>query len=110
MVRSASPKARIVTAREGSRMTSTGAYPPGCTQADLDRWNDANLNEPPQTEVECIECKGEGEVFSGQMSHSVNSATIDPPEPIMEKCEACLGLGFLLVDAETIDPPWERDE
>jgi len=56
--------------------------------------------DPPQREVECIYCKGEGEVFSGQMSHSVDSATIDPPFPIMEKCEACGGAGFTIEDVE----------
>lgn len=62
-------------------------------------------DEPPLQLVTCDACGGEGEVGTGRMSHSVNSATIDPPWEIMERCEKCGGLREWLTEATT-----ERDE
>lgn len=56
--------------------------------------------EPPQQWFECDACDGEGRVWTGRWSHSVNSATIDPPHEIMEPCGKCNGAGGWLDDAE----------
>lgn len=59
--------------------------------------------EPPMQLVTCDACGGEGEVGTGRMSHSVNSATIDPPWEIMKRCERCGGQGEWFTEMES-DP------
>lgn len=46
-----------------------------------------------ETWTHCDACDGEGTVGTGRMSHSVNTATIDPPFEIMETCAKCGGAG-----------------
>jgi hypothetical protein len=48
----------------------------------------------------CDICGGEGVVPTGRMSHSVNSATIDPPFEITEMCRECNGCGGWVAAAE----------
>jgi hypothetical protein len=48
----------------------------------------------------CDICGGEGVVPTGRMSHSVDSATIDPPFEITETCRECNGLGAWIAAAE----------
>jgi DnaJ-class molecular chaperone len=54
----------------------------------------------PEEWVVCEACDGEGEVGTGRMSHSVNSATIDPPWEIMTRCPECNGAGGSLYERE----------
>lgn len=59
-----------------------------------------DLPEPPQRWVVCDRCDGEGVVPTGRMSHSVNSATIDPPWEITETCPKCNGACGWVEDVE----------
>jgi DnaJ-class molecular chaperone len=56
--------------------------------------------EPPERWIVCTVCDGEGEVPTGRMSHSVNSATIDPPWEVMETCPKCNGACGFIDDVE----------
>ncbi len=60
----------------------------------------AGPEDVPQEWIVCEACCGEGEVGTGRMSHSVNSATIDPPWEIMERCPECNGVGGSLYERE----------
>lgn len=64
------------------------------------------FDEPPQQWFDCDACDGAGEVPSGRMSHSVNSATIDPPWEIMETCGKCGGAGGWIDDVEPDAPAY----
>lgn len=59
----------------------------------------------------CPTCDGAGEVGSGQMSHSVNSATIDPPWELPMQCPTCGGGGYVEGEPElrTLDDIEEED-
>lgn len=48
----------------------------------------------------CPTCDGEGVVPTGLMSHAVDSATIDPPFEVTEKCRECNGAGGWIGEAE----------
>lgn len=76
--------------------------PPGCTQQMCDEAQPGYW-DPPQQWFECDACEGAGEVYSGRMSHMVDSATIDPPEPVMETCGKCNGDGGWIDDVESDD-------
>lgn len=76
----------------------SGYLPPGCTQEECDRAQGA-YDEPPVEWHECPDCEGEGEVGTGRMSHSVDSATVDPPDEIFDQCRRCCGAGGWLDDA-----------
>jgi DnaJ-class molecular chaperone len=58
--------------------------------------------------TECPQCNGEGQVGSGRMSHTVNTATIDEPWEIPMTCPTCGGGGYIegesyLIDMEDLD-------
>lgn len=55
----------------------------------------------PEEWLVCDTCFGEGVVGTGRMSHSVNSATLDPPDEIMEPCRGCGGSGGWIVAVVT---------
>jgi len=64
----------------------------------------SNTGDPPERWVVCDVCDGEGEVWRGKWSHSVDSATIDPPWEIMERCDKCGGAGGWIDEVEPDEP------
>lgn len=50
--------------------------------------------------VICPTCNGEREIGSGRMSHTVNTATIDPPWEVGETCPTCNGVGYVEGESE----------
>lgn len=89
---------------------NTGAYPPGCTQQDVDMaqpgyWDGAD--EPPQELCACEACGGEG--------HTVHRITVYehgcgfPHDDIEERpCTACNGLGEFVTERKADPPRIER--
>lgn len=50
--------------------------------------------------IVCPECNGEREVGSGRMSHTVDTATIDPPWELPMPCPTCGGAGYVEGESE----------
>lgn len=79
-------------------MTSTGAYPPGCTQRDVDEAQPGYW-DPPQQEYECEHCDGTGYIPRRITVYEHGCGF--PHDDVEEiKCEACGGYGGYVADVE----------
>ena len=65
----------------------------------------------PVSIITCPTCNGEGEIGSGVMSHTVNSATIDPPWEVGETCPTCNGARYIegKLELRTLDDLEQED-
>jgi RecJ-like exonuclease len=60
-------------------------------------------------EAECKACDGEGEIEHPHLQGAYRgSHAIDPPDPVMVKCEDCDGTGWIKCDRGGSDCPFDH--